>query len=206
MKQNVIAKGIQVITFLFGGFGFFLPQISPPDDGMALGSKTHGSSFAIGFCSFLTLIALLIISGAAAKPMRAKKINWLGVSATFGCVAMIIGLAYYSVLLRYTFDYPPWQPEYVYYSGLKMDPDAKSQMTLHRWSKADLVSNWGGRKGREHIWSESSRQAAQTLVLSFYIVFVLSICIAIFCAAEIISAGRAPRKPKAVQPSSLPNA
>jgi uncharacterized membrane protein len=52
--KNILAKGIQVVIFLFAGFGNFLLNVAPPVEA--------DPSFAVAISSILALFVLLFIS------------------------------------------------------------------------------------------------------------------------------------------------
>ncbi len=70
-SKALLAKGIEVIVFLFAGFGHFLMNIAPPDE--------TGVSFPAGISSLLALCILFFISALSSKkqPRGKTKKKWL---------------------------------------------------------------------------------------------------------------------------------
>jgi hypothetical protein len=178
--KNILARFIQVVVFLFAAFGGFFREIAPP-------TQTN-PKMAVGFGSFLVLIALLIISAIAHHISAANNYKkWIAAGCIFFVLALVSGVLYPSTLSTLTYYYPPPPdaPKHWRVKGLELTQIAKDfikreQRDPRDYSPAELEKNLY----YEEIWTESSLAKAKLLLLSNYLCLVLSISTAIFCLLE----------------------
>ena len=175
--NNLLAKFIQIVVFLFASFGGFLNDIAPP-------TQTN-PKMTVGFGSFLVLIVLLIISAVARNfPAAKSKKKWIVAGCVFFVLALVSGILYPWTLSKLTYHYPPppdvareWKV-----SGLELTQTAKDFIAREpgNYGPAQLEQNLE----YQDIWTESSIAKAKLLLLSNYLCLILSISTAIFCLLE----------------------
>jgi hypothetical protein len=176
--KELLARGIEVITFLFAMFGGFLTTIAPPEETEA--------KFAVGLSSFSALIVLLFIA-VFVKKWQQKKYQkiWLGV-ATFAFILAITSAFFYrSYLNQLTFPYPPENTKAEWVRGTELTPLAKEyQASLPAITPAELVANFGGMGNRELVWTQDSINRAKLILLVNYTLLVTSLALTVFCLTE----------------------
>src|SRR6185295_8096990 len=98
--KDLLAKAIGVVTFLFAAFSGFLTSVAPPED--------TGSSFAVGFSSFVALAIFLVLSAVSKnqQPMKHKGI-WLALAMASLATALATAFVYKANLDKLTFAFPP---------------------------------------------------------------------------------------------------
>lgn len=175
--NNLLAKFIQIVVFLFASFGGFLSDIAPP-------TQTN-PKMTVGFGSFLVLIVLLIISAVARNIPGAKnKKKWIIAGCVFFVLALVSGILYPWTLSKLTYYYPPppdaateWKV-----NGLELTQTAKDFIEREpgNYGPAQLQQNLD----YQDIWTESSVAKSRLLLLSNYLCLILSISTAIFCLLE----------------------
>jgi hypothetical protein len=173
--KTLLASGIQVVTFLLAAFGGFLKAIAPPDQ--------TGASYAVGVMSFLTLIALMIVSAIARGGSGQKaRPNWIKTGIALFVIAVIASIAYPFALSRYTY---PQQSELkarrVNGSESYLTADALRYKHSHPDATAEeLTQNLPD----DDIWTRAGINRAQMFLLLAYASLVLSLSGAIFCLLE----------------------
>jgi hypothetical protein len=175
--NNLLAKFIQIVVFLFAAFGGFLNEIAPP-------TQTN-PKMIVGLGSFLVLIVLLIISAVARNISTAESNRkWIVAGCIFFVLAVVSGILYPWTLSNLTYYYPPLPDAAVAWrvNGLELTQTAKDFIDREpsNYSPAQLEQNLK----YEDIWTESSLAKAKLLLLSNYLCLVLSISTAIFCLLE----------------------
>ena len=146
--KDILAKGIQVVTFLFAGFGGFLLMVAPPGD----------PGFAVGISSILALFVLLFIS-ATTKNYNQKFLKkiWLGASLLFFVIALVSAIIYKDNLKRSTFSYPPENPLAQHIGGTVLTPVAeKYRQENPQKTLAETVAAFGGFASIERVWTRDS--------------------------------------------------
>jgi hypothetical protein len=176
--KNILAKGIQVVTFLFAGFGNFLHNIAPPAEG--------DPSFAVGISSLLALFLLLFISAITKNfPRKPLKKIWLATSLLFFVIALISSVAYKANLNSLTFHYPPENPLSEHIAGKVLTPAAQEYWQEHPLkTPAEIVAAFGGLASIERVWTRESIERVKSILLINYIVVVLSVAIMLFGLTE----------------------
>jgi cytochrome c-type biogenesis protein CcmH/NrfG len=173
--KSLLASSIEVVTFLLAAFGGFLKRIAPPDQ--------TGASYAVGVMSFLTLIALMIVSAIARnKPGQKARKNWIQAGIVLFLIAIVSSFAYPSFLGQYTF---PQQSEpmsrRISAADSYLTPDAQRYKHDHPQATAEeLIQNLPD----DDVWTRAGITRAQSWLLLAYASLVLSLAGAIFCLLE----------------------
>lgn len=175
--NQLLARVIQVVVFLFAAFGGFLNNIAPPTE--------TSPQMAVGFGSFLVLIVLLIISGIARNtPAQKNNKKWLVTGCIFFVLSVLSGMVYPWTLSKLTYYYPPLPDAAVAWrvNGLELTQTAKDfiEREGRNLTPAELEQNLS----YEDIWTENSLAKARLLLSSNYLCLILSISSAIFCLLE----------------------
>jgi hypothetical protein len=176
--KELLARGIEVVTFLFAMFGGFLTAIAPPEE--------TDAKFAVGISSFFALVVLLFIA-VFVKKSRQKKYQkiWLGVAAFAFLLSMPSAFFYKSYLNQLTFPYPPDKIKAEWVRGTELTPLAREyQASLPGITPAELVANFGGMGNRELVWTPNSINRAKLILLVNYTLLVMSLALTIFCLTE----------------------
>jgi len=179
MKPKVIlARSIEIVTFLFSAFGHFLTRIAPPD--------FSGLSFAVGFVSLTSLAILLIISLVSKNLSVVKRRKaWLKPGIILVFVGFTATSIYWVYLHKLTFPYPPNQSQERHVGGFQLTPAAQLYLKAHpNLTSAEIVADFGGLPMKTKVWSEESIDNAETVLTVNYIFLVLSLASAIFCLLE----------------------
>lgn len=177
MKRHIVTL-VQFIGFLFAAFGGFLTDVAPP-------AQTN-PKFAVGLSSFLTLMALLVVSALAKTTRNTKKIRkrWIRAGVICMLLALVFGLVYPWTLSELTYAYPPPPdaPEVQRINGWEYTATAKEFISRRpgNYSPADLEL----KLPYEEIWTADSVAQAKIVLLLTYILLVLSIGTGIFCLLE----------------------
>jgi preprotein translocase subunit SecG len=176
--KDILAKGIQVVTFLFAGFGNFLLNIAPPAE--------VDPNFAVGLSSVLSLFALLFIS-ATTKNFKKKFLKkiWLATSLLFFAIAIVSAITYKDKLNTLTFSYPPENPQAQRVGGAVLTPIAEKyrQENPHK-TVAETVAAFGGLASIERVWTRDSIGHAKKVLTIDYIIVVLSVAFMLFSLTE----------------------
>jgi hypothetical protein len=182
-KSDLIARGIQGVTFLFAAFGGFLTGIAPPEEADA--------KFAVGVASFLALFMLLVVSAISRKKPsgRARKL-WLAGSVAFFVGGIASASAYFLATERLTFPYPPEARLPKYVAGTQLTAAGRSFVEREeaaqrrRLSNAELVAAFGGLAMREALWEPQSISRAKLYLISLYVLLALCFAGMIFGVVE----------------------
>ena len=189
--RTIIAKAIQVVTFLFSAFSGFLGNIAPPEEA--------GAGFAVGFASILSLCVLLFVSYLAHIKLTAKRFRniVLVAAAILIVVGIVSGLMYNANLNALTVGLPPEAPEARHVVGTEFTDFGKAQRDKNpSASLATFIYDNGGAEALNRLWKQDSLNRAKQVLLVNYVILVLSIAGAVFFLAEgLLAAGAGkPRK------------
>ncbi|SRR6266404_2408539 len=193
-NKNVVAKSVEVITFILAAFSGFLTNIAPPDE--------TGASFWVGVVSFSALVIFLgVLALARGKPQAKHKKYWLGAAALFLGGFILFAFIYQEHREQLTFLWPPNEdPKESYVGGGDtLTPKAQeAKNNDHSLTPAKLVAGFGGiDKGlgvdrRTAVWPVEAIQKARRKLTIDYVMVVLSIATAVFCLTEGILLRAAP--------------
>jgi hypothetical protein len=178
MQQGILAKGVEIVGFLFAAFGGFLTGIAPPE--------TADARFAVGLSSFLALILLLIIA-ALAQPQSPKRWRnyWLGAAICLCALATLAAFVYKSYYDTLTFEFPPGSTKVEHIAGTELMPDAQLYKQRNPGiSNAQLLDDFGGLENKGLVWTEESTRKARTHLIGSYVVLVLTLAGSIFALTE----------------------
>ena len=179
MKQRqVLIRAVEAVTFLFTAFSGFLKGIAPPE------AETTVS--AVGAASVLAVCIFLWFSGRSIKGAKAER-ALRRTGGVLSIVAAAAALLYFYNLDRLTFDYPPQTREVKYIAGTEYSRDAAKWIADNNFSPADLpdlVAKFGGPQYKELVWTKESIQRARAILITSYLLFVLSIAGAVFALME----------------------
>ena len=188
-SKDLLAKAVEIITFLFAAFGGFLKQVAPPEEANA--------QFAVGASSILALIALLFVTAVAKQQARKKyKKIWLAASLAFFLCAVIATFFYKQKLDELTFPYPPENTRTEYVRGTVFTSEAESYRVAHpEKTISEIVGDYGGLADRELVWTPESIRSAKLQLTVTYVILVLTLATAIFSLVEGVLAGPTKRAP-----------
>jgi O-antigen ligase len=173
--RQVLIRAVEAVTFLFTAFSGFLKGIAPPEAEMTV--------FAVGTASLLTLCIFLVLSGRSTKrPGAERTLRFVG--GALSVVAAAAALLYFHNLDRLTFGYPPERPEVKYIAGTEYSPDAAKLVAANNFTPPVLVAKFGGPQFKDLVWTTASIQRSRTILISSYLLFVLSVAGAIFTLME----------------------
>ena len=171
-----MTKAIEVVIFLFAAFGHFLTNIAPPDE--------NNTSLAIGLASFVSLGILLWISALSTKRKSKKtKRRWLISSAIAIVLAVISTVVYIQIYDRYTFIFPPQNPQERFMNGLEMSKEASDYAVQNKLSKSQLVYHYGI-ENIDEIWSTQGINQAKFRLMIVYLLMVIGFSTGFFCLTE----------------------
>ena len=175
---SLLARMVQLVTFLFAAFGGVLTGIAPPEEARV--------GFAVGIGSFLSLGVLLFVASVShGLSRRIYKRRWLIASAAAFVCALVLAMVYYCAVLRYTFSYPTENSPDKYVAGTEMTPAARDYLVQDPGrSVAALVLDFGGLEQRSEVWTAASRRRASLILMGLYIALVISLATSIFCLTE----------------------
>ena len=176
--KTILTRGIEVVTFLFAGFGSFLLGIAPPGE--------TDSQFAVGASSMLALFVLLFIPAVTKdQPLGRMKKVWLSVSLAFFVLAIIASIVYKGNLDKLTFAYPPGEKRAEHIAGTIMTPDAE-RFLKDNPSKAiaEIVAAFEGPAYLERVWTAESIRRSKLILTANYVVVVLATAIMLFGLTE----------------------
>lgn len=176
--KTVIARAIQVVTFIFAAFGQFLLNIAPPTEGRP--------NFAVGLASFFALTVLLWLTAAArGLPAEPFKRRWLTASAIALVIAIVTAPIYLAQFERRTFAYPSASGDTRYVRGTDLTDRAQRYMQDNPGLPVQiLVAHFGGPDAEAAVWTESSVSASRILLTSLYLLLVLGMATSIFALTE----------------------
>jgi hypothetical protein len=176
-NREVLARAVEVVAFLFAAFSGFLKGIAPPEEATA--------GFSIGIASFLTLCVLLLLSTRVRKKSStAERRLWVGVAGVLTVVALAAGLRYFHLREELTFSYPPDNPKAEYIAGTQYTSKAAA-LAGKDLSPSQIVAQFGGLPNKQLVWSPASMARARMILITYYLLFVLSLAGGIFSLAEL---------------------
>jgi hypothetical protein len=189
--KAILVKAVEVVVFIFAVFGGFLSGIAPPEEANA--------KFSVGVSSFFALVILLLIAAISSNtPVRKYKKWWLTAASAAFLFALAAAFSYKSNLERFTFPYPPESLKAEYIAGTEMTAEAKDYQEKSGRTTSGVVAAFGGLSNREKVWSSSSIQKAQRILIVNYVALVLSFSISIFCLTEGVLGKSRQRKTKQI--------
>jgi hypothetical protein len=154
-----------------------LKGIAPPEEPTA--------SFSIGTASFLVLCTLLLLSTRVKKKSRtAEQTLWVRIAGVLTVVALVAALLYWNNRNQLTFSYPPNDPQAEYIAGTQYTSRAAA-LRAAELSPSQIVAQFGGLPNRHLVWSPASIERARMILVTNYLLFVLSIAGAVFSLAEL---------------------
>jgi hypothetical protein len=179
-QRQVLIRAVEAVTFLFTAFSGFLKGIAPPE------AETTVS--AVGAASLLALCIFLWLAGRSTKGAKAER-ALRRTGGVLSIVAAAAALLYFYNLDRLTFGYPPETREVKYIAGTEYSHDAAKWIADHNFSPSelelsDLVAKFGGPQYKELVWTKESIQRARMILITSYLLFVLSIAGAVFALME----------------------
>jgi uncharacterized membrane protein len=176
-SRQVLVRAVEVVAFLFAAFSGFLKGIAPPEEATA--------GFSIGIASFLALCILLLLSTRVKKKSRtAERKLWVRIAGVLAIVALAAGLLYWYNRNRLTFSYPPENPQAEYIAGTQYTSGAAA-LAVRQLSSSQIVAQFGGLPNRHIVWSPDSIERARMILITNYLLFVLSIAGAVFSSVEL---------------------
>jgi hypothetical protein len=177
--RQILGKAAQVITYLFAMFGGFLKNVAPPQG---------EGKFAVGLASALALLLLLLFTAFARGRSSHRRRAWLAVAVVLALLALASGLFYRSRHDDLTFVYPPGGSER-YIGGAEMRPLARAYQQAHDTSASQTVEDSGGLENIDKVWARDAIERATTLLVSSYLVLVLTLAGSLFCLTEMLLSG-----------------
>ncbi len=178
-SKTIILRGFQIVAVIFAGFNGFINDWGPPIDAF---SKT---SFEVGFTSFLAFIILLIIfSISKYYPNLIKKKGWISISIFFFVTTIVLGVTYRTHLREHIVEFPKGSMNLLII-GNDYTKSAKTFMEDNNiTSNNEVIGAFGGASEINRVWETKSINRVIKIISALYIMFVLSICISIFCITE----------------------
>jgi len=183
LNANTIAKGIEIVGFLFVAFGGFLTGIAPPE--MA------DARFAVGVSSFLALILLFVFAALSKRHSQERfRTYWIGAAVVLFVLSIATAFVYKSKYDSLTFKFPPNSTKVEYIAGTELTPQAQSYKQQNPGiTKSELLDDFEGPKNIEKVWTEESIRKAKMYLTGSYVALVLSLLGAIFALTEGTLAG-----------------
>lgn len=185
--RSILGRATEVMAFLFAAFGGILFNIAPVED--------FGET--VGFASFVTLIALLLVSALARRQQAGTASRfWLILASVSGGFFVVSFWFYLRSVDQLTFPYPPdIDVPKLYVRGTELTAAAEkkwnSEMSVtHRQAGGAQISQFvvgvGGIPARDgHIWTHDSFRSAKLAIMGNYVVLVLSLALSLFALIEI---------------------
>jgi hypothetical protein len=178
MKNTYLLRGTALIGALLSAFGGFLLNVAPPDE--------TGAKFAVGISSLVALVGFLFVSSLVQKNATEKTRNKWRIAAAFLAVGFITSIfTYHSYFNALTFLYPPDDIKKVRYVNGTVLTDKAADIFRKdpSISRADLLDQFG-ENNRHDVWIQDSIDSARKLLVSNYVLVVVSLCLTIFCFTE----------------------
>jgi hypothetical protein len=173
---------VAVVASLFAAFSGFLLNMQPPEQA--------ANGFAVGFASFIATIIFLVVSVLAKKRLRDRlRMFFLAAAMALTVVAVMAGLSYQQKLVVTTFYYPD-ETGSRYIKGKDLTPRAQKIQASSSRTEAQLVADFGGIPNRELVWSRASLDEAKVALSNSYMLFVITLCAAVFFLVQGALAGR----------------
>ena len=171
--KAILARGIDVVIFLFAAFSGFLSNIAPPEE--------TNVRFAVGIASFFTLIIYLFIASLS----QGKK-RWLISALVSFLIAIAATFFYLHNFDKLTFKYPlDSDSQDLYIRGTEFTTDAEEyQKETPLLTASELVARFEGPNYKSRVWKSGSIRRARIILTINYVILVLSIASTIFCLVE----------------------
>ncbi len=174
MNKRLLSSFLEVVVFLFAGFGGFLKNIAPPEQ--------SGVTYIAGISSFLALIVLMIVSALArSAPGQRYRRRWVVAGVLAFVVALPATYLYPQALRQYTWWYPDSTPR-LRGSDADVTPEVKVFLTSHPDAKDPkaLARNFEP----SQIWTDDSLKQAGSRLSLLYTWLILSLATTVFCLLE----------------------
>jgi len=187
--MNYLTKGLEFVAALGAAFSGFLFNIAPPDE--------TGVKFAVGISSFLMLLVFLFVATLTqreAKPENRK--YWYIAAAVATALFIASAFTYRYNFERLTFLFPPDDEDQVrYVNGTELTKEGQVQRDkAPNSNRAELLDQFGENR-RQAVWTQSSIDRANTILVVNYVIVVLTITLALLCLIEgILRTKSAPPK------------
>ena len=174
--RKILVRAIEMVAFLFAAFSGFLKGIAPPE---------QAARFSVGTASFLAVCLFLLLSVQRNKKVPvAKQRFWLLLGGVLTVIAALSAAMYFYNRERLTFPYPPEHPSGEYIQGTHLTPSAQTLMRAGL-SAPQVLARFGGLPNRHLVWVADSILQAKIILVTNYLVFVLSLAGAIFSLIEL---------------------
>jgi hypothetical protein len=176
--KPILVRSVEIVSFLFVTFGGFLAGIAPPGEADA--------RFAVGMASFLTLVALLVISALARRrPTRVQRRRWLMSSIILVVLATASAITYKQWSAERLFSYPPESTTVSQIAGTSLTDTAKNYLKLHpNLNNAQLLARFGGIQNKHLVWNQQSINNSALQLIATYVIFVVTLASSIFALIE----------------------
>jgi hypothetical protein len=177
--QDILSRSVQTVAFLFAAFSGFLKGIAPPEE--------REARFAVGTASLLSLCIFLLVSNWIRKRRSTllERRLWFALAGALTLSAAGTAFAYHYNTNRLTFGYPPDNPHGHYIAGTEYLPAAAALAAQGQLSPPEVVAKFGGLPNTFLVWRPESIERAQLILISNYLLFVLSLAGAIFSLIEM---------------------
>jgi len=192
--KGLLISFVEIVVFLFAAFGGFLERVAPPEQ--------SGAPYIVGILSFLTLIALLIVSAVArSAPGERYRRRWIFAGVIAFGAALPASYLYPQSLRQHTWWYPPDKPvqrlrgfdtdfTQPVKDFLKTNPEERAPERLARNFELD------------QIWTQESIDHASSKLTAMYAWLVLSLATSVFCLLEANSSAKRSPTQKSRTPST----
>jgi hypothetical protein len=178
MKPNYLTRALEFGVALFAAFGGFLPNNAPPDE--------TGVKFAVGVSSLLMLVAFLFVATLTQRDPKPENRKYWYIFAIIA-TTLFVGSAfvYRYNFQRLTFLFPPVDEDQVrYVNGTEFTPEGQAEHEKSPNSnRAELLDKFGEHR-RQAVWTQSSINRANTILVVNYVLLVLTITLALLCLIE----------------------
>lgn len=178
MNRNYLTLGLEFVAALGAAFGGFLLNIAPPDE--------TGVKFAVGIGSFLMLVAFLFVATLTQRdPKPENRKYWYMVAAVATGLFVVSALVYRHNFERLTFLFPPADEDQVrYVNGTEFTTAGQAERDkAPNSNRAELLDKFGENR-RQAVWTQSSIDRANTVLVVNYVVVVVTITLALLCLIE----------------------
>jgi len=198
---TVIALAAVVGAF-FGIFDNYLSAIAPADD------VNFGHAFPVAFAKYATLTVVALLYAAAlgaaglqGAPLAQSTRRWLVAAAALLALSLLLHFAYLGARMAWTF-HPREREQETLTAGLWLTEAAAKNPNVRSMDNAERLSYYGGKYGLDgdnthKVWPPTAILAARLLLLTLYVLTVLSLVTTLFVLAEVIRRRVTPLPPAA---------
>ena len=196
MNRDYFTKGLEFVAALGAAFSGFLFNIAPPDE--------TGVKFAVGISSFLMLLGFLFVAALTQRePKPENRKYWYIAAAAATALFIVFAFGYRYNFERLTFLFPPDDEGQVrYVNGTELTKEGQVQRDKSPNSnRAELLAKFGENR-RQAVWTESSIDRANTILVINYVLVVLTVTLALLCLIEgILQRSVSPAEETAREPA-----